>query len=132
MTHHVFRLMSDVQNPHYNRRFKTGYQTVKAFKVGTLVRASDIQPAKGEPYTSYQVGPDWFYASGELEEDIARQDPGVEMPIQTLEEAAVASYRGIDSFCREVLEQLIKEGRLYPAEAKELYDKKAEADGIDW
>lgn len=123
MTHRVFRLMSDIQNPHYNRRFKTGYQTVKAFKVGTLVRASDIQPAKGEPYTSYQVGPDWFYASGELEEDIARQDPGVEMPIQTLDEAVAVSYSNISDFCQGVVRQLIKEGRLYPDEAKELYEK---------
>lgn len=44
------------------------------------------------------------------------------MPVQTLEEAAALARR-------YVVRQLIKEGRLNPADAKELYEK---TDENDW
>lgn len=123
MKYRTFRLTRDIQNPHYNRRCKYGIRAVKVLEAGSLVRASDIKPARGESYSSYQIGPDLSYADDVLEDEIARQDPRVELPATTLDEAAVQSYSNMDNFCQGVVRQLINEGRLDPVEAKELYDK---------
>lgn len=132
----TFRLTSDIQNGNYDGRCKRGVRSVKAFKAGTLVRAKlNVPLCEGCPsYTTYSIACErnrFDYVSDRegLHEEIERQDTGVEMPIQTLEEAAALARTNISDFCRYVVRQLIKEGRLDPAETKALYDK---TDENDW
>lgn len=132
----TFRLTSDIQNSQYDGRCKHGVRSVKVFKAGTLARARLNQPLfeGSHSYTTYSIQCeegrfDSVSPRENLHKDIANQDPGVEMPIQTLEEAAGLAHMNISDFCRYVVRQLIKEGRLDPAETKELYDK---TDENDW
>lgn len=144
MEERTFRLTSDIQNPQYDGRCKRGARSVKVFKSGTLVRARLWKPLRvvegvDLSYTTYSiqcefgrfddVGMPTDSAPPALPAEIAKQDPGVEMPIQTLEEAAAQTRTNVSDFCRYVVRQLIKEGRLNPAETKELYEK---TDENDW
>lgn len=127
----TFRLSSDIVNPKHDKRCKHGVRGVKVFKSGAIVRSSAIYDWVKPTYT-VKCGEDRFglVSFGEkLYDELANQDPGVDMPTQSLEEAAAQARMDISEFCRLVVRQLIKEGRLDPAETKELYEK---TDENDW
>lgn len=130
----TFRLTSDIQNSQYDGRCKRGLKSMKVFKAGSLVRVTlhsyDHLPVS---YTTYSLARDGggferVDNQGSVHDEISRQDPGVDMPVQTLEDAAARAHMEVTEFCRYVVRQLIKEGRLDPAETKELYDKTEEND----
>lgn len=131
-----FRLTHDIHNLDHDGRCKRGLRSMKVFKAGSMVRATLHSYDYDEvtvAYTTYSLacdggGFEQVDNRGSVHEEIVRQDPGVDMPIQTLEDAASRVHMEVTEFCRYVVRQLIKEGRLDPAETKELYEKTEEGD----